>query len=104
MSQADSAIVSQYVNYFLKFHPYFINMRFQVFVNRSNFESLEIEEIIFVKIQVCENRYAILDMGAFNNYVDKMGGRGGHSNPSPLLISTGFLKYPLELKKKFSDH
>ena len=58
MSQADSAIVSQYdVNYFLKFHPYFINMRFhEVFVNCSNFERLKIEEIIFVKMQVCENR------------------------------------------------
>ena len=60
------AIVSQYdVNYFLKFHPYFINMHFhEVFVNRSNFEPLKIEEILFVKMQVCENRYALLNMNS----------------------------------------
>ena len=51
-----SAIVSQHddVNYFLKFHPYFMNMRFhELFVNHSNFEPLKIEEILFVKMQVC---------------------------------------------------
>ena len=26
------------------------------------------------------------------------------ASPNPLLISTGFLKYPLELKKKFSEN
>ena len=61
-----SAIISQYdVNDFLKFHPYFIKMRFhEVFVNRSNFEPLKIEEILFVKMQVCENRYALLNMNS----------------------------------------
>ena len=61
-----SAIVSQYdVIYFLKFHSYFINMHFhEVFVNHSNFEPLKIEEILFVKMQVCENRYALLNMNS----------------------------------------
>ena len=58
MFQADTAIVPQYdVNYFLKFHPYFINMHFhEVFVNHSNFEHLKIEERTPVKLQMCVNR------------------------------------------------
>ena len=40
-------------------------MRFhEVFVNRSNFEPLKIEETIFVKMQVCENRYVLLNMNS----------------------------------------
>ena len=36
----------------------------EVFVNHSNFEPLKIEERIFVKMQVCENRYALLKMNS----------------------------------------
>ena len=36
----------------------------EVFVNCSNLEPLKIEETIFVKMQVCENRYALLNMNS----------------------------------------